>query len=82
MTPVERSNSPPIMSKATNTAMIPIGAAISVHPAVPPMAAKFPVVSTLQKRKKITPAPISAPNSGRCSILVANEVCDTRSSFI
>jgi len=82
MTPVERSNSPPIIRRATKTAMIPIGAAMSVHPAVPPTAAKFPVVSTLQKRKKMTAAPMSAPNSGRWSNLVARDVCATLSSFI
>ncbi len=65
MTPAERSNSPPIINRATATATMPVLAAESLHRAIPLREANFPVWSTVVKSTKTTRAPMSAPNSGR-----------------
>jgi hypothetical protein len=53
---------------------MPIGAAMSVQPEIPPSCPKFVVVSTAENRAKIARAPIRAPNSGRLKRVVMKEV--------
>ena len=50
MTPLDRSNSPPIISSATATAMIPYVEATSVHRAVPSREKNVPVWSATEKK--------------------------------
>ena len=63
ITPAERSNSPPIISSATATAMIPYDEATSVQLAMPLSVPKASVVT--QKNTQTTSAPRSEPTSGR-----------------
>src|SRR4051812_25652458 len=63
MAPADRSNSPPIISIATATAMIPIVDADRSHVAAPGRVANTSVVTV--KNAKITTAASSAPISGR-----------------
>ena len=63
ITPAERSNSPPIISSATATAMIPIVEATSVQFAIPLSVPNASVVT--QKNTQMTSAPSSEPTSGR-----------------
>src|SRR4051794_25136790 len=61
-TPAERSNSPPIISSATGTAMIPmVDAEYSTVPSAP---AVRKVVVTALKKANTTAAPTSAPTPG------------------
>ena len=63
--PEDRSNSPPIISNATGTAMMPSSAATSRKLAVPPAV---PNASDVSQNSSHTPArPSSAPISGRVS---------------
>ena len=50
MTPLERSNSPPIISSATAIAMMPYVEATSVHRAVPSSEKNVPVWSATAKK--------------------------------
>ena len=63
MAPDDRSNSPPIMSMETATAMMPKVAAMSSQPKVRPAVPK--VSETAQKKDQMPTAPIMAPTSGR-----------------
>ena len=63
ITPAERSNSPPIISSATATAMIPSVEATSVQFAMPLSVPNASVVT--QKNAQTTSAPSSEPTSGR-----------------
>src|SRR5918996_90351 len=63
ITPAERSNSPPIISNATATDMIPIVEATSVQFAIPLSVPNASVVT--QKNTQTTSAPSSDPTSGR-----------------
>ena len=63
ITPAERSNSPPIISSATATAMIPIVEATSVQFAIPLSVPNASVVT--QKNAQTISAPSSEPTSGR-----------------
>src|SRR5262245_5142327 len=68
ITPAERSNSPPIMSRATGTAMMPMFDASSLQRAAPvsepkPVSLKPPAVAV--KRMKTATTPNSDPISGR-----------------
>ena len=78
ITPAERSNSPPIISSATATAMMPSVEATSVQRAMPLSVRNCSAVTA--KNSKTTPAPIIAPSSGRWSSLVRNETFASRSS--
>ena len=63
ITPADRSNSPPIISSATATAMIPYVEATSVQFAIPLSVPNASVVT--QKNTQMTSAPNSEPTSGR-----------------
>jgi hypothetical protein len=63
MAPDDRSNSPPIMSIDTATAMIPTVDAVSSQPKVWPTVPK--VSETAQKKVQIPTIPMIAPTSGR-----------------
>ena len=67
MTPVDRSNSPPIISSPTGTAMIPKNAACCVHAASPVCLSQrwLELASVIANRMQTAIAPISAPSSGR-----------------
>ena len=78
ITPDDRSNSPPIISSATATAMMPRVDATSVQRAMPLSVANCSAVTA--KNRNTTPAPSIAPSSGRWSSLVRNETFARRSS--
>ena len=78
ITPADRSNSPPIISSATTTAMMPSVDATSVQLATPPSVRKLPAVAT--KNSPTASAPISAPSSGLRSSFVARLTSASRSS--
>ena len=78
ITPDDRSNSPPIISSATATAMMPSVDATSVQRAMPLSVANCSAVTA--KNRNTAPAPIIAPSSGRWSSLVRNETFASRSS--
>ena len=67
MAPDDRSNSPPIMSIATATAMMPrLLATMSIQPKLAPAVPK--VTETAQKNDHTPMAPMMAPTSGRMKI--------------
>ena len=76
--PADRSNSPPIISSATTTAMMPSVEATSVQLATPPSVRKLSAVTA--KNSPTASAPISAPSSGRRSSRVARLTSASRSS--
>src|SRR5215217_4755719 len=78
MTPAERSNSPPIISSATATAMIPSVDATSVQLAIPLSVPNESVLS--QKKAQMTSAPSSEPTSGRRSSRTHRLMFASRSS--
>ncbi len=78
MAPADRSNSPPIISSATATAMMPIVEAPRSQVLAPGAVAKTLVVAA--KKTKITTAATSAPISGRFKSLVTVDVRAMRSS--
>ena len=78
ITPADRSNSPPIISSATTTAMMPSVEATSVQLATPPSVRKLPAVAA--KNSPTASAPISAPSSGLRSSFVTRLTSDSRSS--
>ncbi len=78
MTPAERSNSPPIMSRATATAGMPSVEATSVQLAMPSSVMNSDVVTVKNTATAI--AASAAPSSGRRSSLVARLTCASRSS--
>src|SRR6266542_2105200 len=81
MTPAERSNSPPIMSSATGTAMIPYWAAWSVHPAaIPGSPIQFTERAKYAKARNTATAPRNAPMSGRVSRRASGPMRTRRSS--
>src|SRR5712691_3754928 len=81
MTPAERSNSPPIMSSATGTAMIPYWAAWSVQPAaIPGSPIQFTPRAKYANVKKTATAPSSAPMSGRARSRASGPTRTRRSS--
>ena len=63
MAPDDRSNSPPIISIETATAMMPSVAAVSSHVNVWPTVPKVPEAA--QKKIQIPAAPMRPPTSGR-----------------
>ena len=74
MTPDDRSNSPPIISRATAVAMMPVGAATSSQLSVElawPNVRAFP-----QKKIHTMTAPMSAPISGEISQRCIGPRCD------
>src|SRR3954465_123087 len=77
-TPADRSNSPPIMSSATATAMMPI--VDEPYRIVPMLLALRNAGATARKSTATRPAPVSAPTSGRLKKLAAAERVTTRSS--
>src|SRR5918997_719307 len=78
MTPAERSNSPPIISRATATAGMPSVDATSVQLAAPSSVPKSSVVKA--KKSPITAAAIRAPSSGRRASFVSRLTSARRSS--
>ena len=78
MAPADRSNSPPIISKDTATAMIPMVDAPRSQVLAPAAVAKASVVTA--KKTKITTAATSAPLSGLFRTLVRADELLTRSS--
>jgi hypothetical protein len=82
ITPVERSNSPPIISSPTGTARIPKNAACWVHAAKPVCLSHrwLALASVIVNRMKITTAAISDPSSGRRIRSVRRLVFASRSS--
>ncbi len=78
MTPAERSNSPPIISRATGTAMIPMVEA--EYRIVLRLEAWRKVGAAMEKKTKTATAPTTAPSSGRPSSLRTREVGASRSS--
>src|SRR3954468_16988567 len=77
-TPADRSNSPPIMSSATATAMMPI--VDEPYRIVPMLLALRNAGATARKSTATAMAPISAPTSGRLKKLAERERVTTRSS--
>src|SRR6266576_1720850 len=81
MTPAERSNSPPIIRRATGTATIPYCAAWSVHPAaIPGSPIQFTERAKYPNAKKTAIAPRNAPMSGRVSSRASGPTRTWRSS--
>src|SRR5664279_4701545 len=77
-TPADRSNSPPIMSSATETAMMPI---VDEPYRIVPMLATFRNAGADAKKSRATAmAPMSAPTSGRPRKLAVAERVLTRAS--
>ena len=64
--PDERSNSPPIISSATATAMMPSGEAATSRIDEAPLASPN-LTETAQKKTQMKIAPMAAPISGRMS---------------
>ena len=79
MTPDERSNSPPIINRATASADTPSSAAVSTYVFVPchDSQASPPCQAN---RANTTIAPVSAPNSGRIISRISGERRASRSS--
>src|SRR5918911_3298960 len=77
-TPADRSNSPPIMSSATATAMMPI--VDEPYRMVPTLLAARNAGATAKKSAATAMAPMSAPTSGRPRKLAVDERVATRSS--
>src|SRR3954468_9219384 len=77
-TPADRSNSPPIMSSATATAMMPI--VEEPYRIVPMLLALRNAGATARKSRATAMAPMRAPTSGRPKKLAATERVTTRSS--
>src|SRR5918911_2498197 len=77
-TPDDRSNSPPIMSSATATAMMPM--VDGPYRIVPTLLAARNAGATAKKSAATTTAPMSAPTSGRPRKLAVDERVATRSS--
>ena len=65
MTPADRSNSPPIISSATGTAMIPM--VDDAYSTVPRLDARRKLSATIEKKTKTAAAPTTEPSSGRPS---------------
>ena len=82
ITPVERSNSPPIISSPTGTAMIPKNAACCVHAASPVWLSHrwLELLSVIANRIQTAIAAISAPSSGRRIARVMRLIGTSRSS--
>src|SRR6266576_732358 len=81
MTPAERSNSPPIIRRATGTAPIPYCAAWSVQPAaIPGSPIQFTDRAKYPNAKKTATAPRNAPMSGRVSSRASGPTLTSRSS--
>jgi len=79
MTPAERSNSPPIINRATATAMMPSGAAPSSHEADVAAVENFSLVA--QKSAQTMMVPMRAPISGEISMRCMgprNEILSSR----
>ncbi len=76
--PAERSNSPPIISMATATAMMPTDEALKIHVLAPAGSTKASV--WVAKNRKMTRAPTMAPISGRRRILRATRAILPRRS--
>ncbi len=79
ITPDDRSNSPPIMSSATASALSPYSADVSTYVEVPSHDSHT-LRAWLANSSHTTMAPASAPNSGRISSLRNSEVRASRSS--
>src|SRR5918912_3387337 len=77
-TPADRSNSPPIMSSATATAMMPM--VDEPYRIVPMLVALRNAGPTAKKSAATATAPMSAPTSGRPRKLAVVERVATRSS--
>ena len=78
--PIDRSNSPAIISSAAATAMMPRKAA-TVAQLTTPSALNMPELpAALPKIRKTSSAPASAPNSGRANTLRNAPTSRTRSS--
>ena len=78
--PAERSNSPPIISRATATAMMPMVEAERSQVLAPLAVAKTSVVTA--KKTKTTIAATRAPTSGRLSSRPTTETDANRSSGV
>src|SRR4051812_32533014 len=76
--PADRSNSPPIISSATTTAMIANEDEKKIHVLAPAGRAKAFVVN--EKYRKITTAATRAPTSGRRRTAASRACWPTRSS--
>ncbi len=79
MAPADRSNSPPIISKATATAMMPSVDAGSRYRAAPPSVGKMSLAAAVKMRKTAT-APMIEPTSGLISMRRTRPTLATRSS--
>ena len=77
-TPADRSNSPPIISSATPTAMIPM-VELS-YSTVENAATERNGSATAKKNTKIANAATNAPTSGRWIRIVSNDLRSTDSS--
>ena len=76
MVPADRSNSPPIMSRATAIAMIPNSAEESSQVATPPAVTNASVIAA--KKQNTATAATAAPTSGRRSNLVSRLTVTSR----
>ncbi len=79
ITPADRSNSPPIISSATGTAMMPI--VEDAYSTVPMLDAWRKESATSEKNRKTAAAPTTAPSSGRPSSRRASDRGASRSSM-
>src|SRR3954447_14871880 len=79
-TPADRSNSPPIINRATPTATIPI--VDEAYSTVLNAGSVRNGAATEKKKMKMTTAAAIAPNSGRVNTREANDRCGFRESVI